>query len=379
MARPIMWLVLMSVVLLGIGGGSPAEALTNAPLVAWQANGRVSAISVSNGVAYLGGEFTAMISPTGQSVGRGHLAAVDVTTGQLLPWNPGANGAVDALRVAGRVVYAGGSFTRAGGRARAYVAAFHTTGGVVASWHPAADATVDALAVTGPTVYVGGSFTHVDGASRTRLAAVTTSGALRSTWRPSADAVVRSLTVDGATGRVYVGGDFTHISGASQPYLAALSATTGAVEPWATHPSGRVWGFAVDGGSVYASVGGHVPAGEVDAFTATSGALEWSRWTDGDAQTIAASNGSVYVGGHFINVCQTNSGSGTPWVCTQPVSRTKLAQFAESDGTLQAWNPPSDSEYGVWAIRTTSTRILVGGDFTHIDNQHHWHYAEFVR
>jgi Domain of unknown function (DUF5122) beta-propeller len=370
----------IAVCVLGLAGlSSVAQALTNSPLQTWQANGRVSAISAANGVVYLGGQFTAMISPTGQVVGRAHLAAVDETTGQLLSWNPGANGPVDALRESDGVVYAGGSFTRAGGQPRSNIAAFHTSGGVVSTWQPASDGPVDAIAVSGSTVYLGGSFAHVDGAARIRLAAVTTSGVLRSNWKPTADAIVRSMTVDGSLGRVYVGGDFTHISGATEPYLAALSPLTGAVDAWSNHPTGRVWGLAIDGTNLYAAVGGHVPAGEVAAFNATTGGLLWSRWTDGDAQAIAASNGSVYVGGHFINVCATNSGSGSPWVCTQPIARSKLAQFAESDGTLQPWNPPCDSQYGVWALRATTTHILIGGDFTHVNNQHHWHYAEFLR
>jgi hypothetical protein len=365
--------------MLAFAGLSAAEALTNTPLGTWQANGRVSAISVAGGVVYVGGQFTAMISPTGQSVARAHLAAVDETTGDLLAWNPGTNGTVDAVRESGGVIYAGGSFTEAGGHPRTNVAAFSSTGAVVSAWHPTPDATVDALAVSGSTIYLGGSFTHVDGAARTRLAAVTTKGGLRSGWNPAADATVRSLSVDAATGRVYAGGDFSHISGISRPYLAALSPLTGTVEGWASNPTGRVWGIAIDGPNLYAAVGGHTPAGEVAAFDTTTGSLRWSRWTDGDAQTIAATGGSVYVGGHFINVCATNAGGGSPWVCTQPIARAKLAQFAESDGTLQSWDPPCDSEYGVWALRATTTHILIGGDFKHVDNQHHWHYTEFLR
>ena len=358
---------------------SSAGALTNAPLQTWQANGRVSAISVAHGVAYLGGGFTAMISPTGQTVSRAHLAAVDEATGKLLGWNPGTNGSVFAVRVGNGVVYAGGSFTQAGGQKRGHAAAFTTAGRVVSTWHPALDASVNALAVLGSTVYLGGNFTHANGVARSRLAAVTTSGALVSRWHPSADAVVRALAVDKATGRVYAGGDFTHISGSSQPYLAALSTSSAAVNRWASHPPGRVWGIAIDGPNLYTAVGGHVPAGEAAAYNATTGNQLWSRWTDGDAQTIAASNGSVFVGGHFINTCATHSGSGSPWVCTNPLVRTKLMQLTETTGALQPWNPTCDAVYGVWTLRATTTHILIGGDFTHVQNQHHWHYTTFLR
>ena len=39
-------------------------------------------------------------------------------------------------------------------------------------------------------------------------------------------------------------------------------------------------------------------------------------------------------------------------------------------GGLGTWNPVADSEWGVFAIRTTPTRVLVGGDFTHVSGIH---------
>ena len=38
-------------------------------------------------------------------VTRNHAAAVNLTTGALLPWNPNVNGTVRALRVVGTTVY----------------------------------------------------------------------------------------------------------------------------------------------------------------------------------------------------------------------------------------------------------------------------------
>ncbi len=52
-----------------------------------------------------GGDFTSVISPDGTtSVPRPHLAAVDLTTGALLPWNPTTNGGVDAMATDGTTV-----------------------------------------------------------------------------------------------------------------------------------------------------------------------------------------------------------------------------------------------------------------------------------
>jgi hypothetical protein len=64
---------------------------------------------------------------------------------------------------------------------------------------------------------------------------------------------------------------------------------------------------------------------------------------------------------------------------TSPTSRAKLAELATSDGSLGSWNPGTDSKYGVWTLRTPPSHVLIGGDFTHVDGQHHWHYAQFLR
>jgi hypothetical protein len=359
---------------------SAVGAIRSQPLVTWQANGRVSTIAFSSGVAYLGGQFTAMISPTGRVVPRHHLAAVAIASGKLLAWNPNADGDVDVLRVAGGAVYAGGQFSSIGHRSRHNLGAINArTGTVRRPWRAWTNGAVDAMTVRGKTIYLGGSFTQVNGARRVRLAALRTSGALASAWRPSADATVRVLVADAVTRRVYVGGDFLHISGTRTPYLAALGTRLGVVHSFAARPTGRVWDLALHGSSLYAAIGGHLPAGEAAAYTLPNGTTRWSRWFDGDVQAITATSGTVYVGGHFVNICADQSGGGSPWVCTNPIARTKLADLSASAGALRMWNPAVDSEYGVWAMRTTPSHLTIGGDFKHIANQHQWHYAEFLR
>ena len=71
------------------------------PMATWQTNGTVRAIRISNGVIYLGGDFTGL-RPRGAALGeetvaRGHAAAIDARTGRLLPWNPRVNGRVNAI------------------------------------------------------------------------------------------------------------------------------------------------------------------------------------------------------------------------------------------------------------------------------------------
>ena len=57
----------------------PVAAPSNTPLGTWQAQGRVSALAISNGVVYLGGSFTSLTShgSSRKTVTRKHLAAIN--------------------------------------------------------------------------------------------------------------------------------------------------------------------------------------------------------------------------------------------------------------------------------------------------------------
>lgn len=117
---------------------------------------------------YIGGKFTHVAG-----VARQNLAHI-TGTGDLDPtWNPGANFEVVALAISGGTVYAGGSFTAAGGGSgtttRKYLAAFESSGAMTA-WDPGANSSVNALAVSGGTVYAGGFFTQVGGTANGAVA-----------------------------------------------------------------------------------------------------------------------------------------------------------------------------------------------------------------
>jgi hypothetical protein len=189
-----------------------ATTLSNTSDPVPQPSGRVYAVLVLGNTIYLGGSFTSVKDEFGIDQPRSRLAAIDATTGRLLPWNPGASRLVRALATDGNRIYAGGEFARAGGRTHNYVAAIDAaTGAVIHSWNPSADAPVYALAVLGSRLYLGGAFGAVNGQSRTRLAAVNAAtGALDAGWTPTVGGAVDprvwalAPSPDGA--RIYVGG-----------------------------------------------------------------------------------------------------------------------------------------------------------------------------
>ena len=76
-----------------------AAIVHSTPVPTYQTNGRVNAIVIQNGVIYIAGRFTA-VRPAGStsgSVTRNHAAALSQATGQVLSWNPDANGTVQSL------------------------------------------------------------------------------------------------------------------------------------------------------------------------------------------------------------------------------------------------------------------------------------------
>ena len=112
--------VLTVVALAAVVVTAAQAAVVSQPVGAWQTNGRVEQIVVSGDTAYLVGQFTSM-RPYGDAAGTGEVtrnraAAIDLSTGALLPWNPNANNTVQTLAVSGSTVYLGGLFSTVGGK-----------------------------------------------------------------------------------------------------------------------------------------------------------------------------------------------------------------------------------------------------------------------
>jgi hypothetical protein len=347
-------------------GGQPRASLaavdaSTAAVLPWNPDvtprpsggGSVQTLVTAGGRIFAGGWFTS----TGPTVARSHLAAVDLLSGEVLPWSPQVSSEVQALRVLdgvvyaggsfgvsavdsvsgttlwsvptwgtvldlaieGGTIYAGGSFSKMGGQPQDKVAALDASTGAVQAWGAVPDGPVHAIAVDGGTVYLGGSFSTVDGATRRSLAALdATTGAL-SGWSPEANGPVETML--SSAGAIYIGGTFTAVAGTLRHRLAAIDPTTGATTAWDPDCGGPVSSLTVCGDTVF--VGGNFSqiGGEarlrVAAVDATSGAvLPWSHLPTADAvAAVAAADDQVVIGGAFYGV------DGTPSAFLAAVSR----------------------------------------------------------
>jgi hypothetical protein len=336
-----------------------------------QPDGRVAASVVSSGVLYFGGSFTHVVDRNGTSSPRGGLAAVDMTTCDLLPWTADTNGIVYALTASADTVYAGGTFTSVGGQPRNRLAAVASLDGTVLPFNPNVNKMVRALTISGTTLYAGGMFTKVSGVNRGSLAAFDRgSGALSSAWTPNTSGVVRALASSADSQRIYVGGLFTSLDGnPSYPYLGAVDAGSGAIytgfNAGATFP---ILSLAADTSGVYAGgggTGGHVMVMNPD------GSLQRPVYqTDGDVQAIAVAGDSVYAGGHFDNYCLGNTGSGAPFICDSPLKRRKLLEVSLVTGDVTGWAPRLNSSLGVHteSVDPVTGDLYLGGDFTTVNS-----------
>ena len=152
--------------------GTPPTVSADA-LPTWQVNGVVWQQTVVGNLVFAGGDF-ATARPPGVAVGgAGQVAAnnflvYDITTGnRVASYAHSFNGEVETVKASpdGSCVYVGGDFTSVDGVARSRIAAIDVKTGALTPFNPTLSGPVDSIATTASTVYLGGTFTAANGVS----------------------------------------------------------------------------------------------------------------------------------------------------------------------------------------------------------------------
>jgi hypothetical protein len=387
--------VTMAVALLATAGMAWAESPTLSPTPdeTWQTNGKVYSIVRHGGYIYVGGKFTRVVSPTGESFGATNLARFFADTGVGdKSWTPKVTGAdmtkvnVYALAAAGENIWVGGKFEAVDNVARRNLAAVSADTGLV---DPNVDSLVGtatssgmrAMVASSTKVYIGGGFGKVDDKARKNLAAFDFSGELDQAWRPKSDKQVRTLafSCDGET--VFAGGKIRNAAGPDGSFsprssIARFDATSGALDSWAI-PAGIVQNNdEVASDLVVSCTPGleRVTTGYLGPnFTRSyhldngnTGTLAWEQKSGGDVQAATMlGTDKLVIGGHFGQYAGAK--------------RTRIALINLSDGLADdSWKPEVDGSYwGPWDLLVDDNYLYVGGAFKTVDGLPRKNFTRF--
>jgi hypothetical protein len=352
---------------------------------------RVNAIVEANGVAYLGGEFTKMRSPSGSSAYRNRLAAIDGTTGDLRSWNPNANGKVWALELAadGQSVYVGGDFSKIGDRYVSKIAKVDlATGQADTTFKPrSVSGRVRALELDGDRLYVGGEFLSIADQARPKLAALDPATGALLAWTPPPLGPGRYIGHTGTPtpdyspghvfaievigGKVFAAGNFLNLGG--EGGLVTLDAVTGGLAAPQYDPGRPMFDLDTDGHNLFAAGGG--PGGRLYAYSPDHEGSLWKAKVDGDAVGVAVSGTSVYLAGHYDYIVSKDSSCYQ--YCPGGPARRHLSGFATDTGALLPWNPTADTSTGPFSLALGAQALYVGGEFLKINGSSQPGFAIF--
>ncbi len=371
-------------VVAGLFSAAPGQAATlqgasSVMAHTWGVNDHVSALAVAGPVAIVAGTFDTVVGPSGDQRSATSVAKFRPATGTFDDWPVSVDGPVDAVAVQGDTVYLGGDFRHVNGQLRVSLAAVSLSTGALLPWAPSANVSVLAIAVAGTDVYIGGAFDQVSDAGGStpaaHLARISTDGTVDRAWSTALviNDIVRSLlpTADGSG--VYVGGDFLSIGAAAYAAHLTLLSTgaTPVIDPvfrsGATNDGNRapVLALALEGSRLLVGAGGS--GGGCTLQDAATGATVWSHHTTGNVAAVAFLGPMAYCGGHF-------SGSGA----FDSLTRYKIAELVSATGQITSYAPKVDSALGVWALASTDTALLAGGDFTKVGATTQPHLGMFV-
>jgi hypothetical protein len=313
--------------------------------------GSVNALLATDDRLIVAGRFSTLQPP--------HLVAFDLA-GQAIAWNAQVNGEVKTIALSGDTLYMGGPFTAVKGQARHGLAAVNVQTGELLPWNPAGPVTsVATLAVSDGALYVAGYFDQMQGQSRTNFAAFDIlSGELRPV---EAEAVAYNIT-SMAVGPDYVafGGNPTSgFNATNDSVFVLIDRQTGARKPSNVIPNFGVLTAAANGselfiGGIFSMVQSEERFGGAAFNARTHELLEWNPRVDNNPLVIAVAGDRVFIGGEFT----TLGGQ----------ARKNLGAVDRVTGKIiDDWQ--ADADLGVLELGVYHDRLYVGGLFRNIGGE----------
>lgn len=313
------------------------------------ANGRVRTMLQVGTNVFVGGQFTSI-------GGQNRVSLAQLTTaGAVTSFIDDLDGAgsVESLAVSpdGLTLYVGGKFSSIGGQKRRNLAAIDVATGAVLPFNPGPAFKVKGVAVSSTRVYAAG--TSVKSYQLTGAEDLAFSVTLSPPdFFPERMGAIGIYYVNG---QLFLGGYYGAINGVARKNLAAIDPATGNITGWRGRstcpPMG--WSMSADGKTLYlACAGGGGHGNRAVAIDLASGITKWESDGDGNVQGVAEVNGVLYAGGHFTEQLG--------------VMQPRLMAFDAATGAILTWYPQGrvNSALGVWSVLSVNGSLWIGGDFT---------------
>jgi len=327
-------------------------------------------------------------------IDRNGFALLDDATHKPWPFDVDLSGGgnINTIAVKGNVLYIGGRFNLIGRDSRHNLAAFDLTTGELLDWNPSIDgvnaqdpAEVFNIRIKDNLLYVAGQFytanANTTPAIRPGLAAIDLVTGVANAWNPSVgDGKTTTQyvnSIDIVNNTVYLAGSFSLVGGSNvRGNLAAVDATTGAVSPWAPMSNGAVQKVRVASNAAFVvgdfgnGIGGQVRSARIAAVDLNKGAtLPWDTLFGGSVYDIALSATDLYVAGGFDYVGKAFT------------FRPGLCSFSLATGALNNWVPDAgdagEGGYDVEALGISANKLYVGGYINHFGMENRENYGEY--
>jgi hypothetical protein len=372
------------------------------------ADSTVMSLARRGDTLFVGGMFTKI-----NGLARRRLAAVSISGGNVLAWNPAPDAAVYKLLVAQGRLFAAGRFDQISGQARPFLAAFEINSLLLSNWNPQPDAEVFALEADGGhlyaggrfvkmgalpckriakinlntgqpvawaaqadnealalklwnnTLFVGGGFSRVNQASRTGLAAIATATGDLLPWDAKVNGIVYAIELK--NNALLLGGSFTAIGDSARSFLGSVNLTSAKAAAWKADANHAVFSIVSDPNSSKILVGGlfsslgALPASYLAAYNENTNKLisSWRPKVDNVVRTMRLSGDTLAIGGLFNTV--------------NNVDRRHLAAINAYDATLYSWNPSPNGTVNTLDI--SGGVVYFGGRFTRVGGQQRFYLA----
>jgi hypothetical protein len=307
-------------------------------------------------VLYIGGNFTTADIP-----GRNYLAALNATTGALLPWVPDAiDGTLNNLDATDSLVFIGGPFYNVGNIYQYNFAALKASTGKLIKNFPSSNGNYypykNFKADANNTLYLGGyNMSNVQNNVQSLVKIDTAAAALNLDF-PFTDGAVYATVADGASG-YYIGGSFGKVGKEASSYLAHVLADGTVDTAFKPTVNGPVNCLALTADSLY--FGGDFTLvntktrNRAAAVSRTKGVLSlWNPNVNASVYCIAVNGSTVYLGGTFTKFGTTTRNYLGAWNINNTINAT--------------WLPNPNSYVRSIVPNSTGSSVFIGGDFTTI-------------